>query len=240
MTQLAWRLGRLSQLMVNCGARDFRNDQVNKTSWKLLALSRPTDAPTKCPRHTQKETMQSNSLKTDDVARLLGLVIAVADEERCSLSQAIQLIAGRNQPQPTSQVDRTALAHFMAQTRELRMKRNTVIGAPIFRDPGFDMLLELFAIDQRGLRISVTSLCYAAGVPMTTALRHLHQLERHGLLVREGDLHDNRRSYVRPTSKAITALEILFNQWLSAWVQLMDRTDRGSSELLPAQSDFDA
>ena len=184
--------------------------------------------------------MQSNWLKTDDVARLLGLVIAVADEERCSLSHAIQLIAGRNQPQPTSQVDRTALAHFMARTRELRMKRNTVIGAPIFRDPGFDMLLELFAIDQRGLRISVTSLCYASGVPMTTALRHLHQLERHGLLVREGDLHDNRRSYVRPTSKTINSLEILFNHWLAAWVQLMERTERNAISFRPVQSNSDA
>ena len=184
--------------------------------------------------------MQANSLKTDDVARLLGLVIAVADEERCSLSQAIQLIAGRTRPQATSQVDRTALAHFMARTRALRMKRNTVIGAPLFRDPSFDMLLELFAIDQRGLRISVSSLCCAAGVPMTTALRHLHQLERYGLLVREGDLHDNRRSYVRPTSKTIAALEILFNQWLSAWVQLMHRSDRAPSGPLPAQGGFDA
>lgn len=168
--------------------------------------------------------MQSNSLNTDDVARLLGLVIAVADEERCSLSQAIERIAEQNQPPPTSQVDRTALAEFVARTRQLRMKRNTVMGAAIFRDPGFDMLLELFAADQRGYRITVTSLCHASGVPMTTAHRHLSQLERHGLAVREGDLRDHRRSYVRPSAKAITALETLFHQWLGAWVKLMDRT----------------
>lgn len=180
--------------------------------------------------------MKPDSLSTNDVARLLELVIAVANVEECSLSQAIQLIAERNQPRPPSQINRTALAHFMARLRRLRMKRNSVIGAPIFRDPGFDMLLELFAMDQRGQRISVTSLCYASGVPMSTAIRHLYQLEKYGLLVREGDLHDNRRSYVRPTPKAISALEILFNQWLAAWAQLMDGTDRAASVMLPTQS----
>jgi DNA-binding transcriptional ArsR family regulator len=184
--------------------------------------------------------MQSNSLTLDDVARLLGLVIAVSDEEGCSSSQAIERIAERFQQRPSTQIDRAALADFAARTRQVRMKRNTVIGAPIFRDPGFDMLLELFAADQRGQQISVTSICYASGVPMTTAYRHLDLLEKHGLVVREGDRRDHRRCYIRPTPKAIGSLEILFNQWLAAWMQLMDRTERGTNSPRPAQGNSDA
>jgi len=172
--------------------------------------------------------VQPNSLTLNDVSRLLGLVIAVADEGQCSLTRAIEKIAHRVQPQRgSSQIDRVALAEFMARSRQVRMKRNAVLGAPIFRDPSFDMLLELFAIDQQGQRISVTSLCYASGVPMTTALRHLNGLERHGLAIREGDLHDNRRCYVRPTARAIVGLETVFNQLLVAWVHLMDDAIQG-------------
>lgn len=184
--------------------------------------------------------MQPDTLTLDDVARLLGLVVSVADEAGCSFSRAIELICDHSRPSAGSQTDRVALADFMARTRQVRMKRNAVIGAPIFRDPGFDMLLELFAADQRRKEISVTSLCYASGVPMTTALRHLEQLERYGLVVREGDRHDSRRSYVRPTAKTITALENLFSQWLAAWVQLMDRSTKGLEEFRAPQGDSNA
>jgi hypothetical protein len=168
--------------------------------------------------------VNSNNLTLDDVSRLLGLILAIADEEQCTYSEAIERMARRNEPSAPSPIDRRALGDFLGRTRLLRMKRNDVLGAPIFRDPSFDMLLELFATDQRGEQISVTSLCYASGVPMTTALRHLGQLEKHGLISRQGDRRDHRRCYVHPTSRAIAGLEILFGQWLTAWAHLMERT----------------
>jgi DNA-binding transcriptional ArsR family regulator len=165
---------------------------------------------------------KSENLTVDDVSRLLGLIIEVAGKEQCSYSEAIERIVRRNAPTAPVHTDRVALGDFLGRTRRLRMKRNEVLGAPVFRDPSFDMLLELFATDQRGEPISVTSLCYASGVPMTTALRHLVQLEKHGLLVRHGDRRDHRRCYVRPTPRAIAGLEALFSQWLGAWSRLMD------------------
>jgi DNA-binding MarR family transcriptional regulator len=60
---------------------------------------------------------------------------------------------------------------------------------------------------EQGNDLSVSSLCYASGVPATTALRHIQRLEEHGLIEREGDRLDNRRLFVRPTEKAILGLE---------------------------------
>jgi DNA-binding MarR family transcriptional regulator len=188
-------------------------------------LSAEGGTSTKRQSYEQQSNMgETKRLTVNDVSRLLGLIISVADDEQCTYSQAIDRISKRQEPRPPRPTDRAALGDFLGRTRRLRMKRNDVLGAPIFRDPSFDMLLELFANDQRGEQISVTSLCYASGVPMTTALRHLGQLEKHGLIAREGDHRDSRRCYVRPTARAITGLEILFSQWLAAWSHLMEPT----------------
>ena len=153
---------------------------------------------------------------------MLELVVAVANEEQCSNSEAIERLAGRNAPGPRTNADRSVIGEFMDRTRRLRLKRNELFGAPLFRDPSFDMLLELFATHQRGEEISVTSLCYASGVPATTALRHLGQLEKHGLIVRDGDEHDQRRSRVWPTPKAIAGVEAIFERWHVAWAHALD------------------
>ena len=42
----------------------------------------------------------------------------------------------------------------------------------------------------------MTSLCIAAGVPATTALRWIGQMVEAGLLVRLSDPHDRRRAYI--------------------------------------------
>ena len=76
----------------------------------------------------------------------------------------------------------------------------------MFRDPAWDMLLELFVAHQGGRQVSVKSLCHASGVPATTALRHLSLLEKHGLITRDGDAQDNRRWFIHPTDKAINGI----------------------------------
>ncbi|HAD18176.1 MAG TPA: MarR family transcriptional regulator, partial [Erythrobacter sp.] len=45
-------------------------------------------------------------------------------------------------------------------------------------------------------RVSVTSLCIAAGVPATTALRWIGQMVDADLLMRVSDPHDRRRAYI--------------------------------------------
>ena len=106
---------------------------------------------------------------------------ASGEKGRSTFAQAIGHIAERGlRAQSSGPPDRVALAEFMSRWRQLRIKRNEVLGASIFRDPAFDMLLELFATDQLGHAISVTSLCHASGVPMATAHRHLKQLKTLG------------------------------------------------------------
>lgn len=93
---------------------------------------------------------------------------------------------------------------------ELRARRCRFFGDALFGEPAWEMLLELYDAKSRGRRESVSSLCFASGVPQTTALRWVSRLECDGWLTRSPDPKDARRFFVEATDKTITAMNQLF------------------------------
>lgn len=82
-----------------------------------------------------------------------------------------------------------------AMIRARRM-RAQYLGSDLFADPAWDILLDLFAARLERRRVAVSSLCIAAGVPPTTALRWIKTLTDVGLLVRVADPQDGRRVHI--------------------------------------------
>jgi DNA-binding MarR family transcriptional regulator len=80
----------------------------------------------------------------------------------------------------------------------------------LFADPAWDMLLDLLQAEIAQLRVPVSSLCIAAAVPATTALRWLKTMVRQGLFVRRADPHDGRRVFVELAPEASNALRRYF------------------------------
>lgn len=77
-----------------------------------------------------------------------------------------------------------------------RRLRAQYFEASLFADPAWDMLLDLYASELERRRVSVSSLCIAAAVPPTTALRWITTMHEAGLFAREADPTDRRRAYV--------------------------------------------
>ena len=80
----------------------------------------------------------------------------------------------------------------------------------LFADPAWDMLLDLLQAEIAQLRVPVSSLCIAAAVPATTALRWLKTLVQEGIFVRRADPHDGRRVFVELAPEASRALRRYF------------------------------
>jgi len=91
-----------------------------------------------------------------------------------------------------------------------RRTRDRFFEEGLFADPAWDMLLDLYAARLEGGRVCVSSLCYAAAVPATTALRWIGQMTEAGLLVREADPRDKRRQYVELTDRSIASMNGYF------------------------------
>lgn len=88
-----------------------------------------------------------------------------------------------------------------------RRLRDHYLGADLFADPAWDILLDLFAARLEKRRVAVSSLCIAAAVPPTTGLRWIRTLTDLGLIVRTADPEDGRRVYIELSPRAAEAME---------------------------------
>ena len=91
-----------------------------------------------------------------------------------------------------------------------RHARARFFDAELFADPAWDMMLDLVAAHGEKARVSVTSLCIAAGVPATTALRWLKQMVESGIFVRVADPDDRRRAFIELSENSLDAMARYF------------------------------
>lgn len=84
----------------------------------------------------------------------------------------------------------------------LRRERDRMFVGELFADPAWDMMLDLMAAKVERLKVAVSSLCIAAAVPPTTALRWIRTLTDLGIFVRVADPTDGRRVFIELSEAA--------------------------------------
>jgi hypothetical protein len=97
-----------------------------------------------------------------------------------------------------------ARVRAIIRTRRLR---DQFLGPELFADPAWDMLLDLMAARLEGQQVAVSSLCIAAAVPPTTALRWIKALTDQGILLRVADPQDGRRIHIELSEGVANALD---------------------------------
>lgn len=101
---------------------------------------------------------------------------------------------------------------LVQQVIRQRRLRDRYFDADLFADPAWDILLDLTAARAEHRRVSVTSLCIAAAVPATTALRWIAQMTESGILIRQHDEEDRRRAFIALSDKAADAMARYFEE----------------------------
>lgn len=104
-------------------------------------------------------------------------------------------------------------AKFVRRLIRHRRRREHHFPADIFADPAWDMMLDLYAAHYERREISVSSLCIAAAVPATTALRWIKLMVDEGRFVRIADPDDGRRIIVRLSDEARLQLDEYFDDF---------------------------
>lgn len=92
------------------------------------------------------------------------------------------------------------------QVIRARRLRDRQFGKGLFEDPAWDMMLDLFAAHLERAEVSVSSLCIAAAVPPTTALRWIARMTDAGLFERRPDPFDRRRAFMGLTRDALDGM----------------------------------
>lgn len=101
------------------------------------------------------------------------------------------------------------MAKQMYRERRLREEFAPV---DLFAEPAWDMLLDLYIAHYRKINVGVSSLCIAACVPGTTALRWITTMQEAGLFERSFDPRDRRRIFISLSERARIAMDCYFDK----------------------------
>jgi len=100
-------------------------------------------------------------------------------------------------PEADAQTQSMPLASFARFLIQNRRRRDALFDGLEFGEAIWDMMLDLYVSRAENRPVSVSSLCIAAAVPPTTALRWITVMEDAGHFIRERDQEDRRRVFVR-------------------------------------------
>ena len=130
---------------------------------------------------------------------------------RLSTASAGPPLSPETMAPPRTDVPNVSAEALRAMIRARRL-RSTYLPADLFADPAWDMLLDLLQAELVQHRVPVSSLCIAAAVPATTALRWIKSMTDRGLLVRRDDPHDGRRVFIEMAPSTSAGLRRYFQE----------------------------
>jgi hypothetical protein len=153
---------------------------------------------------------------TEQVGQIAGRIDRLA-----GIPVALKAAPNPSVPRVEGHADHIALRSIRPPLPEPRLVRSIIkhrrlrsrfFEGDLFADPAWDMLLDLTAARAEHARVSVTSLCIAAAVPPTTALRWISQMVEAGLFERQCDDTDRRRAFITLSEKAAHAMARYFDE----------------------------
>jgi DNA-binding MarR family transcriptional regulator len=121
-----------------------------------------------------------------------------------------------NAVMPNDQALREMAANLVAARRQ----RERYIPAGLLGEPAWDILLELYS---HKFPQSMKAVAVGAGVPMTSTLRWVALLDRHGLVTQSPDPNDRRRTLAALTENGLAALSSALGAMQTAMIDPAER-----------------
>jgi hypothetical protein len=137
---------------------------------------------------------------SEEVGRIASILAALSEDEAAAAAvvgvETGEMGAG----------EKIEAGQIRAIIRARRLRDHFFHGE-LFADPAWDMLLDLMAARLEKQRVAVSSLCIAAAVPPTTALRWIKSLCDQGIFARVADPEDGRRVFIELAEASSSAME---------------------------------
>jgi len=167
-----------------------------------LAIALSTNA---LPAHLSDVASDRNTARlrqlSDEVSRIAATLARISSDP---------VAGGPEIQKPTEGEIPDVPVDIVRSVIRARRLRSRYFSEELFADPAWDMLLDLLQAEISQLRVPVSSLCIAAAVPATTALRWLKNMVDEGLFIRRADPHDARRVFVELAPQTSIALRHYF------------------------------
>lgn len=110
---------------------------------------------------------------------------------------------------PLPVAPRLPAAELLAEARRswnARLVRDRLFGRDLFPNPAWNILLDLYIAGEEGRNVTIKCACSAAGVPQSTALRHIAHLIEIRLAIRRQHPSDARSAYLKLSESGRTKI----------------------------------
>lgn len=170
------------------------DERERVTALRLAALPRP---PRLHDVSREGDALMQQALLhqlSEEVGRIAGILASLSDDDEAVTQRRTFDAQGEEE----AGIDPTQIRAII----RARRLRDQFFRSDLFADPAWDMLLDLMAARIEKSRVAVSSLCIAAAVPATTALRWIKLLTDRGLFLRAADPQVGRRVYIELSDEA--------------------------------------
>lgn len=176
--------------------------EAERVAALAVALNHPFRDQRVADIASEQNTIRLRQL-SEEVSRIASTLARLSSTPPLSQSQRPAA------PDPSEDPPEVSVEQVRNVIRARRL-RSRFFSEDLFADPAWDMLLDLLQAEISQLRVPVSSLCIAASVPATTALRWLRSMVDQQMFVRRADPHDGRRVFVELAPDASRALRSYF------------------------------
>ncbi|HEX6660622.1 MAG TPA: hypothetical protein VF067_01980 [Sphingomicrobium sp.] len=177
-------------------------DEAERAAAIAIAISGARRADRLSDMTADKNAARLRQL-SDEVSRIAATLARLSTGPAASARPA--------ELEPRAEAPEVPVETVRAVIRARRL-RSRYFAEELFADPAWDMLLDLLQAESSNLRVPVSSLCIAAAVPATTALRWLKTMVQEGIFVRRADPHDGRRVFVELAPQTSQTLRRYFGE----------------------------
>lgn len=160
--------------------------------------------------------------KPIDLRRLIQIVREVQLERRTQAAPphaqaGAESGRGSKRPEERESIDVEAMSLLVLNNlRKLRRVRYEHLPAGLAVEASWEILLDLYVSELRNEFTSLTAVAGSAGIPLTSALRRIHELENNGMISVAPDQKDRRRAEVHLTIRGREGVQSFIRSYLTS------------------------
>lgn len=150
-----------------------------------------------------------------DQQQFKRVAIALSTDAEVKTARVIRKLQSSTRVSKPMTEDAMRRSDFALHLYRIRRERTRLFDNDLFGEAAWDILLVLYCAETKQVRLTISNVCDASGVPPTTALRWINRLESDGTIERAPHPSDGRVFRLKLSEEALQRMDELLDRSLA-------------------------